>query len=366
MTPGVAVLTAENMAVYAEHEVPDDMNLWPAVLARVESARAQRPRRLPALWPVTPRLVIIIALTLLLLGCAGVAAYFLYPIPKGFGIFVTEPGPLLPGYKGDVRFVTAEEMARLTDEPAKDVPGSWSPDCSRLAFASNRDSTRWGVSEIYLMNPDGTGLVNLTQSPDWHEIGPEWSPDGARIAFTSHIAGGGNGVYVINADGTGRVQLSGGSGGPSWSPDGQQIVFQGSGPGPNPEVYVMNDDGTGMTNLSQHPSKDQSPRWSPDGTRIAFSSDRDSDWEPWVGRRPPPDHNYEIYLMNPDGSGVTRLTDTPYKELSPRWSPDGKWISFSRYSDGGWHVYVMKSDGSSVKHVTQGVGGNWSSCKVPR
>jgi TolB protein len=71
-----------------------------------------------------------------------------------------------------------------------------------LAFHSDRS----GVFDIYVMNADGTGLVKLTDSPDW-DIEPSWSPDGELLAYYSERDGNFE-VYVMNADGTGQIRLT--------------------------------------------------------------------------------------------------------------------------------------------------------------
>ena len=75
----------------------------------------------------------------------------------------------------------------------------------------------------------------------------------------------------------------------------------------NWEIYVMNDDGSGQRRLTNNTDTDVSPSWSPDGKKIAFASDRDG--------------NREIYVMNADGSGQTRLTNNTDTDVSPSWSP---------------------------------------------
>ena len=260
---------------------PPTPNFAPAVLAGVESARAQRSRRFPALRLVTPQLAIIIALTLLLLACAAVAAYFrLYPIPKGFDVSVNY------GHTGaDVFVVTADDMDRLVSSPSNDALATWSPDCSRIAFNSNRttpsgDRFASGNQDIWVMDADGTDPVKLTDRAG----GARWSPDGTRIAFRRPEFGEervpphgqrplkSTDIFVINADGTGETRLTDGRGVrelTAWSPDGKRMLLNFAQPDlswfdsvtwgvdeETLEIYVMNSDGTDMKNLSNRPGKD--------------------------------------------------------------------------------------------------------------
>jgi TolB protein len=114
----------------------------------------------------------------------------------------------------------------------------------------------------------------------------------------------------------------------------------------NGEIYVVDADGSGLTRLTNHPAWDSSPSWSPDGRQIAFTSDRDG--------------NSEVYLMNADGSGLMRLTNHPRSDVAPTWSPDGHYIAFISSRDGNPEVYVMNVDGSSLIRLTNHVAEDWS------
>src|SRR5438874_3263495 len=122
------------------------------------------------------------------------------------------------------------------------------------------------------------------------------------------------------------------------SPPSTKIAFWSSRDG-NAEIYVMNADGSGQTRLTNNPAADYGPSWSPDGRRIAFASTRD-------GYYP------DLYTMAPDGSGVTSLTtEDDHLQIGddqPSWSPDGLRIAFvhkQAHTD-NYLVYVMNADGS--------------------
>jgi hypothetical protein len=170
-------------------------------------------------------------------------------------------------------------------------------------------SDRTGEPHIYRIEPDGSGLVDLTL--DGSAVSGDWSPDLSRIVFVAPQAGE-PGVYVMDADGTDRVRLAGG-GSPVWSPDGSLIAFVAEG-----GVTVMNADGSDARALADGVD----PAWSPDGTRLAFSRVRcvadicGSD----------------LYVMNADGSGVRQVVQgSPFDTTDePAWSPDGSRIVFTR------------------------------------
>src|SRR6266568_3992848 len=121
----------------------------------------------------------------------------------------------------------------------------------------------------------------------------------------------------------------------TWSPDGARIAFVSDRDG-NFEIYVMRADGSNQVNLSNNTALDGLPAWSPDGTKIAFSSDRDGPGQMYVGP-------FQIYVMNADGSGVTRLTHDSASDVEATWSPDGSKIAFVSGTALGSDIYVMSA-----------------------
>lgn len=249
------------------------------------------------------------------------------------------------------------EITRLTSDPDMDFDSVWSPDGTQIAFRSHRD----GNEEVYIMNADGSNQRNLSNRAGG-DYSPAWSPDGQWIAFMSDVGGTPN-LWLIRPDGTDRRQLTdipGISEYPSWSPDSEQVAFHctfgrrltnGTG---DFEICVINTDGTGLIQLTDADGESKLPDWSPDGTKIAFQSNRNGwptlpEYVP-AGYDPGDFGDYEIYTMNIDGSEQTNLTNHPREGDSfPAWSRDGHLI-FSR--DGC--LMVMKGDGSGLKKLSKG------------
>lgn len=202
--------------------------------------------------------------------------------------------------------------AQLTGNPTADLDPAWSPDGTKLVFASDRD----GTFEIYVMDADGTNVVRLTTAPG-SDVRPVWSPDGRRIAFLSNRDGVSD-IYVMNSDGTNTVRLTNDAfadADPAWSPDGRQIAFQSERDGIT-AIWVMNADGSSAARLTTGERGERHPAWSPDGTKIAFS-------------RGTPDMAQDIYFVNADGSGLTQLTRGLARASDPAWSPNGRQIAFT-------------------------------------
>jgi Tol biopolymer transport system component len=187
----------------------------------------------------------------------------------------------------------------------------------------------------------GTTLVAFTgvagaQAKRISNAYPAWSPDGRRIAFQSNRTGD-HEIFVMNADGSGVVQLTDSDGidaHPSWSPDGSKIVFASARTGDmyasagKMQIYVMDADGQHQARLTNNRVNDFAPEWSPDGQRIAFLSDRDG--------------MPEVYVMRPDGTQQTNVTANLPKGRergNPHWYPDGSHIAFDADTSGRYNIF---------------------------
>jgi PKD repeat protein len=205
---------------------------------------------------------------------------------------------------GDIFVATAtgSTPVNITNTVNNSNP-AWSPDGARIAFVSTRDTSQ---GELYLVNPDGSGVMRLTHNVASSVGHPAWSPDGGRIAFNCEVASGNSDICLINTDGTGFVRLTNDSAsdvGPTWSPDGANIAFATTRYGANLEIAVMNADGGGVSQVGSGMVGSE-PAWSPDGAQIAFDA-RDTG-------------GYDIYFMNADGTNVGLFA---YSASEPAWMP---------------------------------------------
>ena len=234
-------------------------------------------------------------------------------------------------------------LLQLTDDPASEEEPAVSPDGRRIAFKSNRVLS----PELYVMDSDGNNAIRLTYD-GFRKNRPSWSPDGKRIAFSSFRLPAINWeIYVIGTDGENEINLTNHKEPddlPSWSPDGSKIAFvsmHDGGAFGSHHIFVMNADGKGRRNLTGDTDLIDSsdPTWSPDGSKIAFRSLFNL-----VG--------YDIYIMTAEGKNLERLTEDSSSSM-PAFSPDGRKIAFVSRRDGDTNIFLMDSNGMNVVKLTR-------------
>jgi Tol biopolymer transport system component len=239
-------------------------------------------------------------------------AYFEQPAPHAPGaLFVAE---------ADGSHALDVTSALRGSTPLLDQPAAWSPDGRQLAFTALTTGSADGDPHIVVVGADGNGLARIGPSSieAWD---PAWSPDGTRIAFKGQ-SNGVDAIYVMDAlGGNARritsVTIDTRSYGdpmafrdPQWSPDGTRIVFFVTVQSGNQDIFVVNADGSGELDLTNSLEDEAWPIWSPDGTRIAL------------------DRQYDVVVMKPDGSDQHVLVSDPLapEGSRPRWAPDGSRI----------------------------------------
>jgi TolB protein len=201
-----------------------------------------------------------------------------------------------------------------------------------------------GGGQIHVVSPDGSGLQQLTHLGGHDALDVHWSPDGSKLAFRVWTNENYQ-LYVMNADGTAPTNLTGSMGVSelAWSPDGAMLAFTSFQKGNDFDVFVVNADGTGLRPVVESSLGEHRPQWSPDGTRIAF--------ERWPLRDSDPG-TPDIYIVDLAGGEAVPLVTSPGWDTSVAWSPDGDRLAFEIDQNGDREIYVVEADGTGQRQLT--------------
>jgi Tol biopolymer transport system component len=210
----------------------------------------------------------------------------------------------------------------------------WSSDGASLALARSR--APFGPGSLWVMNADGSGKRQLTAGIDARD--PSWNPTGTRLVYDSR-----NDLYTLRvSDGLGRRRLTSGPAWdfePSWAPTGADVAFtRGLATGDPGDIYLLHLRTGQVTRVTHSPAYDHQVAWAPGGARLVFERDYA--------------HSASIFTVRPDGSGLRRLTSGRHFDISPAWAPNGRWIVFGRDSASGLDaLWVMRRDGTGLRQM---------------
>ena len=281
-------------------------------------------------------LVAVVLLVVMLMVVKARPAEATFPGPNGkiayavlnSGIYTINPG-------GGGKYKVTDTLV------SGDAKPSYSPNGKRIAY-SDYDGQDY---EIYTINVGGGGKTQVTNN-NAHDFYPAYSPDSKRIAYT-----GDNGIYTINADGSGGESKVTEGVAPTYSPDGERIAYSASD-GNDTEIYTINADGSGdKFRLTYNDiSDDFEADYSPDGKRIAYSGYEGPDTE--------------IYTINVGGGTPFQVTNNVKDEEAPSYSPDGEKIAYECFKalgsdddeDFDSEICTIKVGGGGKTKVTDTVG----------
>jgi Tol biopolymer transport system component len=222
-----------------------------------------------------------------------------------------------------------------------------------LAFASKPSGSGDTAYEIATVKADGTGLAKLTRNSVM-DVYPAWSPDGSRLAYLS-MPGPTMQIHLVNSDGSNeRLLYDPGAGGQAGDPHwvGSTIAFTQAS-----SIWTMTADGKNPTQITHPPNAgkwgsaplpagDYDPRLSPDGRAIVFERMVDTASQ---------NGGYDLFVVNADGSGETRLTDTAWAQGLATYSNAGSrilWVVAAIEGLGKYRLYMMDANGGNGRDVT--------------
>ena len=260
------------------------------------------------------------------------------------------------------------EFARQMTEHLKDggylnVGARLSPDGTRLAYISSRR----GFADVYLMDVEtrrSERIIEGEQSPEFESLfllrpGLAWSPDGAHLAVVAKMRGH-NALFIYDVveEEVERefvfdldAMFT-----PAWNPNGNEIVVVGLKNGWS-DLYKMELPDGDLTRLTNDPYDERDPDWSPDGRLLAFSSDRPDESLEFDESAPFRFGQYDIYALDAESLRLIRLTDHPSNDMYPAWSPDGGEALFVSERSGVGNMYLKRLEGGDARPVTDALTG---------
>ena len=211
---------------------------------------------------------------------------------------------------------------------------AWERSGERILFCSEHE----GKHDIHIMNADGTDAKPVFTEPRYR-VEPAWSPDGKRIAYVASAQPLGRSIYIAPTNGeSGKPIVQGGQ--PDWSPDGTEIAFVAASRGIR-KIYILNLEAHTQRQLL--PDKNpwmQHPAWSPDGEKIAFA------WSPEKS-------GIGIYIVNRDGTGLKQIIKPDvFRIVSITWAPSGDELVYGKSTGESLHLFKVSLNNQNVQQLT--------------
>ena len=309
------------------------------------------------------RLVLIFSMMIFLLICGDVYHVFAKAPTTPKILFTSSRDG---NYEVYIMNPDGSEQIKLTQHRASDYGAVWSPTGEQILFVSDRQGTR--VRDLYLMDPDGSNVRRVFK----RKIGadrtsPTWSPDGKQFAYNyNDLVHAKFGLYIATLDGKEGELIGDAPSGPAWSPDGSEIAYSLGG-----RLTLLDVQTREETRIlpKQEVDWQHSPSWSAATGKLAFIFSRHrlppvvaprDVWNAWQAKQ-------AIYIVNRDGTGLRELVGEAGPQARyPTLSPDGSELLYTQEINGRLQIFKIDINSGIRTQLTHlgrafqaNIGGDW-------
>lgn len=222
---------------------------------------------------------------------------------------------------------------------------AWDPAGRFFVYTSNAPG-RWSLVRALTPSPNSAVAIILSGEVAPAISDPFLSPDGRRVAFSTFARGLWQ-LAIVGIDGTNLTFMGPGQS-PSWSPDGSRLAFVRTSSG-RAHIFTMNPEtGGDLVQITNGANDNITPAWSPDGRLLVFASNRSGNRASGVYSRNAGGEQltgqFNLFVIQADGSNLVQLTDGTAANIDPHWSRDG-WIYFASSQSGSFDIWRMRPQG---------------------
>ena len=293
----------------------------------------------------------LVVLSITVAGCTSSSAQAPTSAPEPTSTAMVERKSMELNIEGRILFVKdgniwqweQGNLKRLTGGGSDRQP-QWSPDGASIAYVEE-DTSFSNLKLLHLASSTFTNLTNFRSPSGTGGVfvyRPVWSPDGTKIAYVSDQTTHDMNLWLMNADGRSPRQLTswdsygGGIDCPTWSPDGKQIAFASFRTGVS-QIWVYTVATAKWQQLTDNADGAYDPSWSPDGKYIAYTA---------RARK-----LNDIWLMAPDGTGQTKITADGFSR-APTWSPDAEYLAYVSKKDQTFDAFAVRLQTNGNSHLS--------------